>query len=103
MRMFERLAAAFTWRPIANCPGRFALAGGATALSPRALVGPDVELLEIDLPTVRDTVVVARFDRGGLISYKRANGTFVHTLNDADGFARKLAQLGIVQPTNRLT
>jgi hypothetical protein len=100
--MFERLAAAFTWRPIPNCPGRFVLAGTAANLSPRTLVGPEVELHEFNVPAARDTVVVARFGHdGGLISYKRANGTFVHTLNDADGFARKLAQLGIMEPCRR--
>jgi hypothetical protein len=32
------------------------------------------------------------------ISYARPDGTFVHTLCDADGFRRKLVQLGISHP-----
>ena len=32
---------------------------------------------------------------GGLISYARSNGTFVHTLNTLQGFERKLGQLGL--------
>jgi len=47
----------------------------------------------------RDTVLVAPLDRGGVISYQRADGSFVHTLNTPEGFARKLAQLGIILPS----
>ncbi|MEW6735277.1 MAG: hypothetical protein AB1489_28555 [Acidobacteriota bacterium] len=43
----------------------------------------------------RDTVIVACLDRGGLISYKRVDGTYLHTLNTAEGFVRKLLALGI--------
>jgi phage baseplate assembly protein gpV len=91
----ERLRAAATWRPIPNCPGRFVMASVAADLAPRDLVGPEIQLEEFRVPTARDVVVVGRFADGGLISYKRANGTYVHTLNTVDGFQRKLAQLGI--------
>jgi hypothetical protein len=43
----------------------------------------------------RDPVLVARFADGGLISYRRADGTYVHTLNTREGLERKLAQLGL--------
>lgn len=46
----------------------------------------------------RDTVCVVAFDAGGLISYEKPDGRFVHTLCDEGGFARKLAQLGIALP-----
>ena len=36
----------------------------------------------------------AWFD-GGVISYAWPDGRFVHTIGDVDGFARKLAQLGL--------
>jgi hypothetical protein len=42
-----------------------------------------------------DTVLVVPLENGGLISYARRDGTFRHTLNTADGFSRKLSQLGI--------
>ena len=45
--------------------------------------------------TAEDPVVVAVFEDGGLISYRKPNGTYVHTLNSRDGFERKLQQLGI--------
>jgi len=34
-------------------------------------------------------------DRGGLISYRQTNERYLHTLNNAEGFERKLASLGI--------
>jgi hypothetical protein len=71
------------------------MASGATNLAPSELVGTDVPLREFRVPTARDAVIVARLEDGGLISYKRANGAYVHTLNTAEGFERKLAQLGI--------
>ena len=93
---FERLKAAGTWHPLPNCPGRFVLRDAPSDLEPRALIGTDAELHQFSVPAAPDPVVVARFDDGGLISYKRANGTYVHTLNTPDGFARKMSQLGIV-------
>ena len=92
--MLELLRAAWDWRPIPNCPGRFVLSAPLNLL-PRDLVGPDVSLGEFTVRAARDVVVVGRFDDGGLISYKRANGTYVHTLNTVEGFERKLTQLGI--------
>ena len=90
------LRTAWQWRPIPNCPGRFVMASGPTSLAPRDLVGPDVALQEFRVPAAHDVVIVARLDDGGLISYERANGTYVHTLNTPEGFARKLQQLGVI-------
>lgn len=92
---FDEIVTRWTWTPIRNCPGRFVLADAHAALEPRRIVGPDVACATFDETTARDPVVVARLPGGGLISYRRPDGTFVHTLNTPDGFARKLAQLGI--------
>jgi hypothetical protein len=91
----ELLKVAWNWRPIPNCPGRFVMADAPGALTPSDLAGPEVQLQELRVATARDVVVVGRFDDGGLISYKRANGTYVHTLNTVEGYERKLAQLGV--------
>lgn len=93
---FDVLIAERQWRPIRNCPGRFVLVGGSD-LTPEELLGAPVTLHEFDVETARDRVVVAPFGEGGLISYRRADGTYLHTLNDAAGFARKLRELGIDQ------
>ncbi|HEY5754379.1 MAG TPA: hypothetical protein VIU34_01090 [Steroidobacter sp.] len=45
--------------------------------------------------TANDPVIVTPFEDGGLISYRKADGKFLHTLNTREGFERKLRQLGI--------
>jgi hypothetical protein len=46
--------------------------------------------------SARDPILVVPLHDGGLLSYARPDGTFVHTLNTSEGLARKLSQLGIV-------
>ena len=91
---FERLLSAHPWKPIAHCPGRYALASRPD-LSPRDLVGPEVELREHRTRLARDLVVVGTLADGGVISYQRADGSCLHTLNTVEGFERKLQQLGL--------
>ena len=93
---FDELMTQWNWKPIRNCPGRFLPVNIRPDLPPKALLGPEPELFEFDVEAARDTVVIAQLDEGGLISYKRADGTYLHTLNSAEGFSRKLLQLGIV-------
>jgi hypothetical protein len=95
---FDDLMSTWGWRPIRNCPGRFALDKAACNLSLSELVGGDVEVSEFHVEAAKDTVLVACLDRGGIISYKRADGSILHTLNTAEGFERKLRQLGINSP-----
>lgn len=83
------------WRAIGGCPGRHVLRGGPTVQGPAFLVGPGVELSTHRTPGAVDEVVVARLPDGGLISYRKPDGRYVHTLNTPLGLARKLAQLGI--------
>lgn len=91
---FETLFAARKWMSIAGCPGRYKLSDGATGESPEAVV-PGAAAHEFSVAGARDIVVVIPIADGGLISYRRHNGTFVHTLNTKEGFERKLTQLGI--------
>jgi hypothetical protein len=63
-------------------------------LHPAALLGLD-DVREHVVPGARDRVLVARLDDGGVISYARADGSYLHTLGTAEGFARKLAALGL--------
>jgi hypothetical protein len=95
---FDDLIDRWSWKPIRNCPGRFVLVNAALNLSLSELVGPDVEVSEFQVEAARDTVLVARLNRGGVISYKRGDGSLLHTLNTAEGFERKLRQLGIELP-----
>ena len=89
------LMSAWRWQPIRNCPGRFVLRSSSAELSPEDLLGSDVEVTTFQVAAARDPVLVADLGDGGLISYKRADGTYLHTLNTAEGFKRKLESLGI--------
>lgn len=93
---FADLLAATTWQPIPNCPGRYRLRPRGVTPPLAALVGAAAPIREYRVPAARDVVLVVRLVDGGVISYRRSDGSCLHTLNDTDGFARKLAQLGIV-------
>jgi hypothetical protein len=85
------------WNPIPHCPGRYRLAGPPSVILPEVLVRETVKSREFVVPQAQDRVIVTPFgkDDGGLISYRRPDGTYIHTLNDKEGFLRKMAQLGI--------
>ncbi|MDP3176533.1 MAG: hypothetical protein Q8M76_01435 [Spirochaetaceae bacterium] len=40
-----------------------------------------------------DPVIAARIENGGLISFRKDDGTYLHTLNTVAGFERKLGRL----------
>jgi hypothetical protein len=82
------------WHPISHCPGRYVLRGSG-GLSVEAIAGREIEVTEYRTDAAKDPVLVAALDRGGIISYRRQDGAFVHTLNTEEGFERKLKQLGI--------
>jgi len=98
MMTFDDLMANWRWKPIRNCPGRFVMCSSSAGLSPENLLGLDIELKLFQVAAARDIVVVAELSDGGLISYKRADGSYLHTLNTAEGFERKLLSLGIELP-----
>ncbi|MEK6299342.1 MAG: hypothetical protein AABO41_01355 [Acidobacteriota bacterium] len=92
---FEELYRAGDWEPIRNCPGRYALRGVDRYLNVEAIAGQGIQVSEHQSNAAKDTVLVALLAGGGVISYRRADGSFLHTLNDEEGFERKLKQLGI--------
>lgn len=92
---FDEIRNQWKVRPIRNCPGRFVIQTAAADLSPQDLLGIDIEVHTFSVEAARDTVLVVCLNEGGLISYQRADGTYLHTLNTAEGFARKLLDLGI--------
>ena len=83
------------WRPIRDCPGRYVLRGVAPTFSLAHLIGDGAVVEEFQSPKALDTVFVACLADGGIISYQRATGTWVHTLCTSEGFRRKLEQLEI--------
>jgi len=90
---FDDVRARFEVTPIRGCPGRFIIHGAATR-PPRSIAG-DTAAARRYLERAPDPVLVVPLQGGGVISYDKGDGTYVHTLCDADGFARKLDQLGI--------
>ena len=46
-----------------------------------------------------DPIEVVPLEGGSLLSYRKTDGRYVHTLNTPDGLARKLAQLGLTGDT----
>ena len=92
---FDDLMRARKWKPIRNCPGRFRLVDAPRQLSLEEILGIGAQIREFQSDGAKDKVLVAALDRGGMISYKRTDGTFLHTLNTEEGFERKLQQLGI--------
>jgi hypothetical protein len=92
---FDELRQRWPWKPIANCPGRYVLTGGGTDLSPGQVLGCDARVREFQTPHARDTVLVVVCEGWGLISYRRIDGTYCHTLNTNEGLARKMDQLGL--------
>jgi len=92
---FDELMKAYDWRPIRNCPGRYVLRGAQSSLSLENLLGDEVQINEFHLAAAKDAVLVAALEDGGIISYKREDGTLLHTLNTPEGFRRKLLQLEI--------
>ncbi len=96
MATFEELMIKWNWKAIRDCPGRYKMLASRVGLVPKDLLGPEVEVKTFHVPTARDTVMVASLaGGGGLISYRRTDGSYLHTLNTEEGFERKLMDLGI--------
>lgn len=95
---FDQLFSSHSWRPIRNCPGRYVLQGGLSTVSVSDLIESALDPEEYRSSAAPDPVIVAEIPDGGIISYRRPNGAYVHTLNTPDGFARKLLQLNISLP-----
>ncbi|MEG0182730.1 MAG: hypothetical protein RR704_04615 [Stenotrophomonas sp.] len=96
MTRFESLWNAWHWNPIRNCPGRYTLVPSPSSSTIEDLLGAEVDVCEYAVTGVRDPVFVGLLaDGAGIISYAKAGGLFVHTLNTPAGMQRKLASLGI--------
>ncbi len=87
----------WNYRPIRNCPGRFVLCRNQTEgmgdIDNLVATHPDGKSYRT--PRTQDAVVVIKLEDGGLISYCKPGGRYVHTLNTPEGFLRKLEQLEI--------
>ena len=71
------------------------MSSGPSPLAPSEIVSASHVIAEHVIAAAPDPVIVAEFEDGGLISYRKPDGSFLHTLNTSEGFDRKLRQLGI--------
>ena len=92
---FDEVMGKGRWTAIRDCPGRYALRGVPPDLGLGGLLGEGPAPREFRSAKARDRVCVVPLEDGGLISYRREDGSWLHTLNTAEGFRRKLAQLEI--------
>lgn len=91
---FEKAFKTGNWKPIRNCPGRFLLIGGRSEINIENLSESRNPVVEISTEIVPDKVLIMEFeDGGGIISFVKDAGKFIHTLNTKEGFKRKLDQL----------
>jgi len=97
---FQEVFNRWRWKSIRNCPGRYVFAEGVSSLKVGEIAACHFPVFEFVSKIARDRVLVMKFkDGGGIISYRKDDGRFLHTLNDADGLTRKLDQLQIkIQP-----
>jgi len=92
---FGHLITRVATRPIPGCPGRFIVVDACRDRQPPDAAFGISDVRAYTVPTARDRVLVAALADGGVISYARSDGTYLHTLGTLDGFTRKLIALGI--------
>lgn len=98
--LIQTLLDRWQWKPIRHCAGRFVLVTTDLSMPLDSLLGSDCHAQAFMTDAAKDRVLVVPLEDGGLISYARADGRIVHTLNTAEGFIRKLSQLRIaLEPT----
>ena len=91
---FNAIYHAFNWRPIFGCPGRFVLKEEKN-YTVRDLTKGRIRISVCESTSAPDTVYIAVLPDGGIISYEKKDGSFVHTLNTKPGFLKKLEKLHI--------
>ncbi|MBN2531640.1 MAG: hypothetical protein JXB88_02045 [Spirochaetales bacterium] len=96
---FDTLFAAYKWKPIYGCTGRFILRE-KNQYTIAELTQGRVDIKTFSTDRAQDMVCIVIFDNGGIISYKKDDGSYVHTLNNKDGFIRKLKMLDLIQIVN---
>lgn len=90
-----QLLAERPWKPIRGCPGRLVL-DGLSERSVEDLAGLTSPASARLSPMAPDPVLVVQLADGGLISYRKPDGRYLHTLATTEAFERKCRQLGFL-------
>jgi hypothetical protein len=107
--MLQRLRDLWSWHEIRGCPGRFIVSKLGDDVPPEFIIQRLISasssgeehssVRTAKFPrTDQDDVFVAVFldeSGGGLITFCKRDGHFVHTLNEPNGLERKLKGLGL--------
>jgi hypothetical protein len=101
----QKLWEIWKWSEIKNCPGRYVTKSNpqATEISPTVLLHSlDINCsLNEYLIEGKDLIAISHFDGGGgLLTYLKSDGRFVHTLNTESGLLRKMKALGLLEIVN---
>ena len=96
---FDHLFSLYSWKEIPHCPGRYLLIKQDNerleTVSPTTVLSNQVPIEIFNSEVCRDRVHVGKFSDGGLLSYEKSDGRFVHTLNNLSGLTRKMTHLNI--------
>ncbi|MEM7245716.1 MAG: hypothetical protein AAF533_10250 [Acidobacteriota bacterium] len=85
------------WEELPGCPGRHRLRPPRPSTSPQELAGVAVEPERLVSAKCRDPIELLRLPDGALLSYRRSDGSWGHTLNTTSGLERKLRQLELLR------
>jgi hypothetical protein len=96
---FDTLLAMLAWSAIPNGPGRYVLKTDRTRIPPEKLVGDGAVVRILRSPHAADPIELVMLEDGAVLSYRKPDGHYVHTLNTSDGLARKLVQLELTGDT----
>jgi len=101
---FEKLFNLYSWKEIANCPGRYLLDKDDNqrlkSIPPTVILENQIPIEQFSSDICRDRVHIGKFIDGGLLSYEKSDGSFVHTLNNSSGLQRKMNHLNIHSQIN---
>ena len=96
---FMKLFKLYSWKEIKNCPGRYLLTKEDNQrlrlISPNEILNDQVSIQIFNSQICQDRIHIGKFVDGGLLSYEKSDGTFVHTLNNTSGLNRKMNHLNI--------
>jgi hypothetical protein len=92
---FNTLKNKYHWKKIYGCPGRFILRNDNKFITVQELIEEKIFINSFRPDEKKDEILIVKLKNGGITSYKKPDGTFIHTLNTSQGFIRKLKMLQI--------
>lgn len=97
---FSRLFQLYPWKEIPHCPGRYVLRKKSNeqlrSIPPNEFLNNQIRIEIFNSDVCPDRIHIGQFVDGGLLSYEKSDGTFVHTLNNISGLKRKMNHLCII-------